>query len=126
MEVKRTFYPWFILPFLFMLLVAYKFIDPSANVYFRKCPFLQLTGYVCPGCGSQRAIHHLLNYNLIQAYMENPMLVLSIPYLAMGFIYNLIKEPSAEVLKWRKRFFGHRIIYILLFLIVAFGIFRNL
>src|SRR5437762_10353071 len=39
------------------------FFNPAApaNQWFPKCPFLLLTGYQCPGCGSTRACYQLLH-----------------------------------------------------------------
>lgn len=55
--------------------------DQSAGRYFPACMFHSLTGLSCPGCGSQRAIHHLLHGRLVQALAMNALLVVSIPIL---------------------------------------------
>lgn len=41
-----------------------------------------LTGYLCPGCGSQRAIHALLHCDVAAAFCVNPYLVLMLPLAA--------------------------------------------
>ena len=69
----------------------YTAIDPESSVFFPKCPFHMLTGLECPGCGSQRAIHSLLNGDIAAAIHYNLLIVLSIPYLlllAIGFLYH--------------------------------------
>jgi Protein of unknown function (DUF2752) len=106
--------------------VVYKTIDPAKFIYFPKCPFYELTGYKCPGCGSQRAIHHLLNAEFGQAFKENMLLVISIPYLITGIAFDLISNPGERILKWRKALFGKKAIYIILTVIIAFWILRNL
>ena len=57
--------------------------DPSTSRFFPRCPFLVLTGFKCPGCGSQRAIHALLTGSVAQAWRHNMMLVLAVPYLVL-------------------------------------------
>lgn len=67
--------------------------DPSASVLFPKCPFLMLTGWQCPGCGSQRAIHALLHLDIVAALRYNALLVLSLP-LILILLYAEWKRKS--------------------------------
>lgn len=85
-----------------------------------------MTGLKCPGCGSQRAIHYLLNLDIGQALRNNAVLVLFIPYLLMGLLFDSLKNPNDNILKWRKRLFGQRAILVILTVIIAFWILRNL
>ena len=116
----------FVLLGLGVLIIIYKVFNPLESKYFPKCPFLELTGYRCPGCGSQRAIHHLLNFDILGAAKENVLLVISIPYLIVGFTFDSLKNPGKTVLKWRKRLFGLKAIRIILVLIISFWILRNM
>lgn len=111
---------------LISLLILYKIYNPVSSNLFPKCPLLSTTGIKCPGCGSQRAIHHLLNFNIINALKENVLVVFFIPYIVLGFAFELIKNPSQKLLKWRKRIFGRTAILIILGVIISFWIFRNL
>ena len=108
-----------------LLATVYRTYDPTDHFYFPKCPFLVATGYQCPGCGSQRAVHHLLNLELGQAMNENLLLVVSIPYILAGFIINNVKRPTQRLLLWRRRLYGLKAILVVLTLILAFGILRN-
>ena len=63
--------------------VVYFTFDPSHSAWFPKCPFLVLTGYKCPGCGSQRAVHALLTGNLATAWHYNALLVVALPFIAL-------------------------------------------
>ncbi len=63
--------------------VIYYAFDPSSSALFPKCPFLMLTGYKCPGCGSQRAIHALLSGDLAAAWHYNALLLVSIPFIIL-------------------------------------------
>ncbi len=61
--------------------VLYLF-DPRETAFYPLCPFLGLTGYHCPGCGTLRALHELLHGNPISALGYNPFTVLSLPFIA--------------------------------------------
>lgn len=87
--------------------IVYYAFDP-ATTPFPRCPFLTLTGWQCPGCGSQRAIHSLLHFDLVAAWRYNALLVASIPYVLLlvgaewcgrreGRLYRLL---NSEVLIW--------------------------
>ena len=64
------------------LVLTYSRFSPEDSTWFPKCIFLQLTGLKCPGCGSQRVVHSLLNLNIHKAFEANAFLVLSLPYIA--------------------------------------------
>lgn len=68
---------------LLVLGFIYYALDPAASQLFPRCTFLTLTGYKCPGCGSQRAIHALLNGNVVEAFRYNAMMLISIPFIAL-------------------------------------------
>lgn len=75
--------------------VVYFVFDPSSSAsLFPKCPFYWLTGYKCPGCGSQRALHALLHADVITAFRHNALLVISLPVIAAMLIAS----------HWRTRF----------------------
>lgn len=44
-------------------------------------PFHALTGWDCPACGGQRALHSLLHGRFGEALRFNPFLVVAVPYL---------------------------------------------
>jgi hypothetical protein len=66
--------------------VIYFNYNPVESFFFPKCPFLTLTGYKCPGCGSQRAIHALLHLDIRSAFQHNALLIISIPYILLLLI----------------------------------------
>lgn len=61
----------------------YYFFDPNLVKWMPKCPFKLLTSYDCPACGNQRAFHALLHGNIVEAFLSNPFLFLSFPYLVL-------------------------------------------
>jgi len=109
-----------------ILAILYRTYNPNGNVYFPKCPFREFTGLKCPGCGSQRAVHYLLNFDIFNAIKENVILVLSIPYILTGLVFDSLKKPNENILKWRKILFGRKAIFVILSIIIAFWILRNI
>jgi hypothetical protein len=107
------------------LLLIYGWFDPSSSHFFPKCPVKTLTHYDCPGCGSQRAIHALLNFEFREAFRQNALLVMALPYLTLGVVFNLIKKPSENTMRWRNRLFGHHATLIVLGIVITFALFRN-
>jgi hypothetical protein len=61
--------------------LLYYFLNPALSSFFPQCPFFRITGYLCPGCGAQRAFHELLHGHIGQAARHNLLLVLSLPLL---------------------------------------------
>lgn len=51
-----------------------------------SCTFYKDTGWLCPGCGGQRALHALLHGNLLEALQYNVMIILYFPLLAFMYI----------------------------------------
>ena len=58
----------------------YYAVDPSHSAWLPQCPFHALTGWECPACGGQRALHALLHGRLGEAVQFNLFLVVSVPY----------------------------------------------
>ena len=63
------------------------FVNPADISGFPRCPFLVLTGYQCPGCGTLRGIHSLLNLRFHEAWNYNPAMVVAIPVIA-GLVFS--------------------------------------
>ena len=106
--------------------ILYKTYNPIDYIYFPKCPIRELTGLECAGCGSQRAVHHLLNFDIFNAVRENVILVLSITYILTALVFDSLKKPNESILKFRRMLFGRKAIYLVLTIIIAFWILRNI
>ncbi len=87
--------------------------DPQSSRLFPPCPWHSLTALHCPGCGSLRAIHHLLHADVRGALSMNPLMIISIPMLGL-----LWARPSWSKKKWLPWF--------CLSVLVAYGILRNI
>ena len=88
--------------------------DPARAGVFPVCPFHQVTGLWCPGCGTTRALHQLLHGNVAAAFRFNALSMALLP--VAGY---LIVRGDASTLKpgW---------IWLLLVAIVTFGVLRNI
>lgn len=63
--------------------VLWQFDPNVAGNPLPPCPSLWLTGLFCPGCGTTRALHALLHGDLPGALAMNPLMVLSLPAVAV-------------------------------------------
>lgn len=68
--------------------VVYFVFDPSSTGWFPKCAIYQLTGYKCPGCGSQRMLHALLHADLTTAFRYNAFLLTLFPVLLVLLLWS--------------------------------------
>ena len=102
--------------------VLYTF-DPRNPGAYLICPFLGLTGYHCPGCGTLRALHQLLHGNVIAALGYNPLTILSLPFIAYSFAEGAMKAFQVKALP--RIFIPHQFIWALFIGIVAFWLLRN-
>ena len=64
-------------------LVLYHF-DPSSAGFYPPCLFHSLTGLQCPGCGTTRALHHLLHGDVAGAFRLNAMLFVVAPFATLA------------------------------------------
>jgi hypothetical protein len=60
--------------------------DSWASQLLPSCLFRAATGWLCPGCGSARALHALLHGHLHSAVLANPLAVACVPLLPL-FVY---------------------------------------
>ena len=105
------------------MLALYFFGNPLDSNIFPKCPFYVATNIYCPGCGSQRAAHQLLNGNVIEAVRHNyliALLFLVLLYQAFIFIMNnVLNRGTANLLHKSK------VTLSILIVIILFWILRN-
>lgn len=105
--------------------IFYSIFDPYKDDFLPKCSFYTVTGYQCPGCGSQRAIHNLLQFKIYNAIKENLLFVIAIPYLILGAYFDIFNPKNIRALKIQKFFFGLPAIWTVFFLIIIYWIIRN-
>lgn len=105
-------------------LVYFMFDPAQPDNIFPPCPIHHYTGLECPGCGTQRAIHHLLHFNIWQAFSSNPLMVLSFPYILTGVYFEYFggRKRYPEL---RKILFGRNAAIIVFIIILLYFIIRN-
>ena len=70
--------------------------DPADSSLIPPCPFLALTGFHCPGCGTLRALHQLLNGHLTAAFGLNPLTILALPFVGYAFLSTLVLAATGR------------------------------
>jgi len=98
--------------------------DPATSGLFPPCPLRYLTGWYCPGCGSLRALHQLLQGNLRAAWSLNPLTIVLLPFLAYGLASHALFEIRGQHLP--RLFLPAAWIQALCAVIILFGIARNI
>ena len=98
--------------------------SPYDSGLYATCPFKALTDLNCPGCGTLRGLHELTHGHLGTAFGLNPLMVLSLPFIA----FSIMKYIVAGILgrPERKIFIPSVFIWLLLGIIILFWILRNL
>ena len=115
---------WIFVVIILLITGYYFFLNPYEQEYFFiSCPFYKITGYQCSGCGSQRAFHEILHLNFREAFHQNALVLFGIPYFSLIFITSFFQEKFAKL---RQILIGKKTILILIFIVILFGIFRNL
>jgi len=69
------------------LAIVYQF-PPAEYSFYPRCPIYLATHWLCPGCGSTRALHSLLHLDIQSALRYNALFTLLFPIacLWIGFI----------------------------------------
>ena len=113
----RTMRPVIVASLLIAALILFLF-DPEKGG-FPGCPFRSLTGLLCPGCGSQRAVHDILHLRMGQAFKHNALLVSSVPILiiqcSVGSWGKRTRTPSGS----------NYVVYVWLVAILTWAVLRN-
>ena len=97
--------------------------DPHESGSYGYCPFLQLTGKPCPGCGGLRAVNDLTRGDLVGAVSSNLLAVVLIAALAVTWVLWVVRRLRGKV---------HSMItvnlqagFVLIGVVLVFGILRN-
>lgn len=114
---------WIFVVIILVIVGYYFLLNPYEQEYFFiSCPFYQISGYQCPGCGSQRAFHELLHLQIFEATKQNALFVISMPYFLLIFLTSFNKEKYQKL---RQILIGNKTLLFLLIIAILFGIFRN-
>lgn len=108
------------------ILSLYFLFSPSHVDLFPKCPFHSLTGYHCPGCGSQRAIHALLHGRIVEAIHYNFLIILAflvLVYKAYLWVFPYDKNNKRPT---KNLLYSNATPWIILIVIIGFWVARNI
>ena len=101
----------------------YYAVDPSSSTAFPKCTFLSLTGYKCPGCGSQRALHALLNGDVVTAVKYNAVLLIAVPWIGLCLFAETQRTRNPRLYQ---RLNAPLLIWLFLAIVIAWWLLRNI
>lgn len=98
------------------------FRDPHVAGSYGFCPFQQLVGLPCPGCGGLRSINLLSNGDWQAALSSNAVVVIGSFVAAIAWLVWLVRRVQGQPTKYLT---GRVVVFwILLVVVLAFGIFR--
>lgn len=102
--------------------VLYVF-DPRIPGNYPVCPFLGITGYHCPGCGTLRALHQLLHGSLVSGLGYNPLAALTLPFIMYSWATGAMR--AFRIPAPRTALVPHQLIWALVVGIAVFWVLRN-
>ena len=88
------------------------------------CPFYQLTGLQCPGCGVSRMCLHLIKLEFAQAFAQNQALFVLLPVLLLlwlSWTVRYVRTGRWELLLWQRL-----LLWLSIGILIVFGILRNI
>lgn len=105
----------------FVLVAA---LDPNRAGHYPTCPFLLLTGWWCPGCGTLRAVHDLAHLDIGGALARNPLTVLLVPVLVLAWATWLLRLTGRDAPVVGRA--PAPVVGVLVALVLSYGVLRNL
>ena len=106
------------------LAVLFFVLNPNEHEIFPRCVFHSVTGYYCPGCGSQRAIHSLLHLNFAGVAGNNFLFLPAVLLLIYHYSFSFLNKKFTG--KLPNIFYIKSTPWIILGVIILFWVLRNL
>ncbi len=100
------------------------FHDPHSSGSYGFCPFLEVTGRPCPGCGGLRAINNLSGGDVVGAVSSNAVAVVLVAVLAVAWVLWVVRRLRGT--DGPMIVLSNTLGLVVLGVFVAFGIARNL
>lgn len=99
-------------------------LDPGKHIIFPRCVFYSLSGFYCPGCGSQRAIHNLLHLNIAGVVKNNVLFLPAAVVIVYHYVHPVINRRLG--LRLPNILYMKHTPWVILGIVSAFWILRNL
>lgn len=71
--------------------------DPAVTRWFPSCPLYALTGWLCPFCGSLRALHALLHGHVVAAAAFNPLTTAAVGAGLVAATHDAVRRSSPSL-----------------------------
>jgi hypothetical protein len=99
-------------------------VDPNTPGRYPVCPFLQATGWWCPGCGGLRCVHALTRGHLGQALHDNLLAVVLLAAAALLWLNWAAAALAARPVRLPSLRARHAVLVVAA--VAAFTVARNL
>jgi hypothetical protein len=99
-------------------------VDPNRPGHYPPCPFLAVTGYYCPGCGTLRMVHALAHGHVAEAFGRNPLTFALLPVVAYLWVRWALAAHQGRPLQ--AKILRPAAAIVLSVVIVVFWVVRNL
>ena len=99
------------------------FGHPSEYTWLPPCQFRVWTGLLCPGCGTLRATHYLLNGQFDAAFRCQPLLISLLPIIALlagKVCYEYLRKTTIKLP------FEMQLYWLILIAVLLFFVLRNI
>lgn len=106
---------------LFVVFLFYYNVNPESGLM-PRCTFKLMTGYDCPGCGFQRALHALLHGRAAEAWGYNPFVFFAVPG---ALFYIVVESGRRHWPKLHRRATSPGALWGILLVVVCWWIVRN-
>lgn len=90
-QKEKRLYLFVVSTSVFLLMLGLSIFPISQYHYFPPCIWYKITGTFCPGCGTIRGIQSTVNGNMLGLLQNNPIAMLSLPFLSFSF-FSLFKQ----------------------------------
>ena len=121
MNIGKTSYK-LILAVVALAITAYYFlINPSTTTFGFQCLFYKTTGLYCPGCGGQRAFHHLLHGDFSLSFQDNLLIFMVLPLVGIKFYEEIFEKKIMPSFIYSPKFLA-----VVLTFVIIFTVLRNI
>ena len=104
--------------------VLLHFHDPHESGSYGFCPFLELTGRPCPGCGGLRAVNNLTRGDFVAAVSSNVLAVALVAVLGVAWVWWVVRRLRGQ--GGPMIVLNAKVGLVVIAAFVVFGVLRNL